>query len=144
MQRRILVSFLVALVLTIGVFVTLDAIGPAPTLARQTGTATTAETVTVTVRDFEFDPETITITVGTTVRWENVQGVHNVDADDSSFDSGALAPAPWTYTHTFTVPGTYLYHCDAHGAPNGIGMSGKVVVQELPPAAYLPIILKEE
>lgn len=142
MRRRFLIVFLLALLLTIGTLASLATVEPAPTLAQQQTIESlkTTETVTVTVRDVEFDPETITITVGTTVVWENVEGIHNVDADDDSFGSGMPENAPWTYTHTFTTPGTYPYHCDVHV---DIGMTGTVVVEELPPAAYLPVILKE-
>ena len=31
----------------------------------------------------------------------------------------------WTFTHVFTVPGTYDYQCDPHA---GMGMTGKVIV----------------
>lgn len=83
----------------------------------------------VTVSNFSFSPAELTITVGDAVRWTNVSGNHNVLADDGSFTSGPVAPAPWEFTHTFTVAGNNPYYCVPHGGPGGQGMSGVVVVQ---------------
>lgn len=77
-----------------------------------------------------FTPANITIEVGDTVRWNNVQGFHNVNADDGSFRSGNVAPAPWTYEYVFKSPGNNPYYCEAHGGAGGVGMSGTVTVQE--------------
>jgi len=83
----------------------------------------------VTVANFSFTPAALTITVGDTVRWTNVLGNHNVVADDNSFTSGPLAPAPWVYTHVFTTAGSNPYYCSLHGGPGGVGMSGVITVQ---------------
>ena len=83
----------------------------------------------VTVTNFAFTPQTLTITVGDTVKWNNVQGVHNVRADDFSFFSGPAAPAPWVFTHVFTAEGNNPYYCEPHGGPGGSGMSGVIIVQ---------------
>jgi plastocyanin len=83
----------------------------------------------VTVQNFSFSPGELTITVGDAVRWINVLGMHNVVADDNSFTSGPAAPAPWEFTHTFTMAGLHPYYCEPHGGPGGSGMAGVVVVQ---------------
>jgi plastocyanin len=83
----------------------------------------------VTVANFSFTPPTLTITVGDTVRWTNVLGNHNVVADDNSFTSGPVAPAPWVYAHVFTSAGNNPYYCALHGGPGGQGMSGVIIVQ---------------
>jgi plastocyanin len=85
----------------------------------------------VTVQNFSFSPQTLTITVGDTVKWNNVQGTHNVRADDFSFFSGAVAPAPWEFIHVFTAEGNNPYYCEPHGGPGGSGMSGVIIVQTL-------------
>lgn len=76
-----------------------------------------------------FLPQDITVEVGTTVTWEWADGAigHNVVPDDGQTPatSGALANGPNTYHFTFSVPGTYLYHCQAHGPT---GMVGSVTV----------------
>jgi plastocyanin len=83
----------------------------------------------VTVQDFTFTPQTLTITVGDAVKWTNIQGIHNVVADDNSFTSGPPAPAPWEFIHTFTIAGSNPYYCEPHGGPGGQGMSGVITVQ---------------
>lgn len=88
----------------------------------------TAADVPVTVSSDVFKPAGVVINLGDSVTWENVQGVHNVVADDGSFSSGEPSEAPWTYTHTFTEPGTFIYHCTLHGEPGGTGHSGSITV----------------
>ncbi len=97
--------------------------------------ASPQDTVFVAVSEFVFTPDQSTIGVGETVQWDNVQGFHNVVADDGSFTSGLPADAPWTYSDTFTTPGTFLYYCVVHGGPGGVGMSGVITVLSSPPTA---------
>ena len=71
-----------------------------------------------------FTPATITVTAGTMVTWTNNDNMtHTVTADDNSFDSGNLTSGS-NYSRTFSVAGTYPYHCTIH--PN---MIAKVIVQ---------------
>lgn len=99
-----------------------------------------AETVGMT-NTLEFTPDTVRVEVGETVLWKNSSIiVHTVTADPkkatkeesvrlpegaSAFDSGNLDPEA-TFTHTFTVPGTYRYFCIPH---EGTKMYGTVIVQ---------------
>ena len=83
----------------------------------------------VEVSSFMFTPSMLTIEVGDTVRWTNVNGTHNVVADDNSFTSGAPAPPPWVYEFVFTTVGDNPYYCQPHGGPGGSGMSGVITVQ---------------
>ena len=88
---------------------------PAPA-ANQTVTATSSNT---------FSPRTVVVNTGDMVTWNNGGGFHNVHFDDGSFD---MPPSPsssaWSVSRTFTSPGTFRYHCEAH-APT---MSGTVWV----------------
>lgn len=93
---------------------------------------------TVHVRDNVFDPAIITISVGQTVTWVWDEGninLHNVlpDAGTIPGRSGAPETGPTTFSFTFTEVGTFRYFCQEHGAQNGIGMSGRVVVGEIQP-----------
>lgn len=77
--------------------------------------------------DFTFSPQTLTIAAGDSVTWTNNNtGFHNVQAEDGSFESPA--GNSFTFTHTFTTPGTKGYFCIFHGGP-GVGMFGTVIVQ---------------
>jgi plastocyanin len=103
-----------------------------------TATATTGSpgsTILVTSADAQggnrFVPTTLPVTVGTKVTWTWVgAAAHNVVPDDGSTptQSGNLVSAPHEYQYTFTQLGTFHYHCQAHGAIGGSGMSGTVTV----------------
>lgn len=87
-----------------------------------------------------FLPAAVTINVGDTVNWTNPAVVlHSVTFDPSMsakpgnvvlpagvapFDSGDMAQDA-TFSHTFTVKGTYKYICKMH---EGMGMIGTVTV----------------
>lgn len=102
-------------------------------------------TFTVTATGFEFIPDTITINVGDTVQWNNVSGTHNVQSCNigetgctansrETFTSGAPAPAPWTYSRTFTLVGANPYTCSLHAAFGMIGTVNVTAPSSPPPA----------
>jgi len=79
---------------------------------------------TVSMAGMAFSPGTITVPVNTTITWKNNDNMaHTVTADDNSFDSGNIG-AGSSFSRTFSVAGTYNYHCTLHA-----GMNGKVIVQ---------------
>ena len=81
--------------------------------------------------DQQTGSSTTTITVGTTVRWVWVSGIHSttsgtcgaVCTPDGIWDSGA--GGGMTFSHTFNQAGTFPYFCTVHGAM----MTGTIVVQ---------------
>jgi amicyanin len=74
------------------------------------------------VRGNAFAPGTIRVRAGATVTWTNRDSVpHNVTFMNGGA-SGTLGQGQ-SYSHTFTQPGTYDYHCTFHP-----GMIGRVVV----------------
>jgi plastocyanin len=76
------------------------------------------------IQNFAFTPETITVAVNTTITWTNKDAAaHTVTSDIGIFDSGTIN-ANATYSHQFSVAGTYNYHCTIHPT-----MLAKVVVQ---------------
>jgi len=82
--------------------------------------ATRAELKTMT-----FEPKRLEIAAGGTVTWtNNDQLVHTITADDRSWDSGPIEPGK-TWSHTFTQPGEYSFHCTPHPF-----MKGVVVVRQ--------------
>jgi plastocyanin len=73
-----------------------------------------------------FQPKNISIAIGVnnTVTWTNDDDVvHTVHSDLPEFDSLFLDPGK-SFTHTFTRPGTYTYHCDPHP-----WMVGRIIVK---------------
>ena len=106
-----------------------------------------------------FSPANVTVVIGVnnTVTWTNDDTVAHtvtsltVPSGATAFDSGQLSPGqgmPWQtpqgedFSVTFTVPGTYQYHCTDHA-----WMTGTVVVKaetaQAPefPAASLALVL---
>ena len=76
------------------------------------------------IDNFSFMPATVTVSAGTTVTWTNHDGVqHTVTATDKSFDSGAI-DTNGMFSHQFTTPGTYAYHCSIHPT-----MTAQIIVQ---------------
>ena len=81
---------------------------------------------------YGYSPDTVTVVIGknNTVLWTNNDAApHTVTSDagdPSSLDSGTSGPLTkqgGTYQFTFTVPGTYRYHCSFHS-----WMQGTVIV----------------
>jgi len=77
----------------------------------------------VTIHNFAFGPQVVTVKAGTTVHWANHDTeAHTVTSDTGAFNSPVLQPGA-SYSHKFTKPGTYSYHCSIHPF-----MTAKVVV----------------
>lgn len=91
---------------------------------------------------FSYSPASLTIKRGDTVTFVNRGGVHNVVADDNSFrcsttcassgnpNGGNAVSGNWSQTVTFNDAGTKGYYCSAHGAAGGVGMSGRIIVED--------------
>jgi plastocyanin len=87
-----------------------------------------------------FEPGQVKVRRGDTVTWQNRSSLTHTVTDDgskarrreswalpdgaASFDSGSVAPGG-TWSHRFTVPGTYRYFCQPHEAD---GMNATVEV----------------
>ena len=85
----------------------------------------------VQVKDDFFQAATTAVKPGEAVTWTLTDGVrpHNVTFDDGTFSFPSPPQfAVWGVTRTFPVAGIYRYHCQVHGAPGGLGMSGIVHV----------------
>jgi plastocyanin len=91
---------------------------------------------------FQFEPALVTIHVGEAVTFHNASGMkHTVTFDPSRarhrqdvilpegvepFSSGRLASGD-SFTHVFTVAGSYQYICEPH---EGMQMIGRVQVEQ--------------
>ncbi|NQU84606.1 MAG: T9SS type A sorting domain-containing protein [Mariniphaga sp.] len=86
----------------------------------------------VEVSNNKFTPKERTINVGDTVEWKNIQGFHNINGKQSSYLSnpesfGNSTGTGWTFSHVFTIAGSYEYQCDPHV---NFGMVGNIEVSE--------------
>ena len=104
-----------AVLITAALFVTAFGVALAPPASAQS-------TVNVSIKGFAFNPAAITVVIGenSTVTWTNQDSVtHTVTSDTGAFNSGDLSSGQ-TFTHTFTTPGTYSYHCSIHTYMQGV------------------------
>jgi plastocyanin len=94
----------------------------------------TNNTNQVTMVDQTFMPGTVTVPVGTTVTWtwptcDTAGGYGTCITHSVIFDDGSGITSPeqsqGTFARTFSVAGTFKYHCGVHGQ----AMNGQVVVQ---------------
>jgi plastocyanin len=66
------------------------------------------------MQNMSFSVASLTVKAVTSVTWTNNDNVtHTVTADDNSFNSGDIT-AGHSYTKTFSVQGTFPYHCIYH------------------------------
>ncbi len=82
----------------------------------------------VRMSNFSYDPREMKIPVGATVELENLNGKHSVIIEDGSFTSIPTFKGG-RFSHQFTKPGRFSYHCGFHGGTHGGGMSGVIVVE---------------
>jgi plastocyanin len=85
-----------------------------------------------------YNPSEVVIQPGGTVEWDGDFTSHPLVSDDGLWITHTVGTP---FQHTFPVTGTFLFHCAIHGAPGGVGMSGRVIVKEFSNKIYLPIAL---
>ena len=86
---------------------------PAPVTVPKTNPPTASKTHKVAISDFSFQPAVITIKAGDTVVWQqDDQAPHSVVISNGAASS--LLEAGQTFSHTFTTPGNFAYHCGPH------------------------------
>jgi len=86
-----------------------------------------------TKKPYYFEPSQLTIQPGDTVTFVNIQNeMHNVMFDsvpkavkETMIVSPDQEKAGSKWSYTFTVPGTYHYHCHPHEV---LGMKGTIIV----------------
>jgi plastocyanin len=88
----------------------------------------------ISVSNNTFSPSAKSVAVGTDVKWawnscsgDSYSGAQTCVGHSVTFDDGSTSPTQdqGTYNRTFTVAGTYNYHCSVHGA----AMAGTITVQ---------------
>ncbi|UPW01425.1 halocyanin domain-containing protein [Halorussus gelatinilyticus] len=78
--------------------------------------------------NFAFGPAAVEVSKGTKVvwKWTGKGSVHNVVADDGSFESKQTQKEGFTFSQTFDSAGKHKYYCTPHKA---MGMKGAIVVE---------------
>ncbi len=90
-----------------------------------TNTGTGGKTYNVDIQNLAFSPAGLTIKSGDTITWTNKDAVaHQIISDSGNEISSPSLSQGTPYSHKFTTPGTYRYHCSIHPS-----MTGTVVVQ---------------
>ncbi len=139
-SRGISVAALALLVAVVAVAVSIAYLAIVPPGGNTTPTVT-IQTVEIRIPDgaagnasLSFEPRVVTVVIGVnnTVQWRNFDSVaHTVTSTSvptgaQAFGSASNLVEPGQeFTITFTVPGTYQYHCVIH--PH---MEGTIVVKE--------------
>ena len=107
---------------------------PAPAIVVPTPTAVVqavvaAAPVKVVIGDNTFTQKSLTVPIGAKVIWSHEgQKPHTVTADDDAFATDILKTGD-TFEHIFSAAGTFLYYCELHGGPGGVGMAAQVLVK---------------
>ncbi len=115
--RTLLLTGLVAILLVVAC-----SSKPVPTSTSQS--ASTGSVVEIRISGFAFDPNTITIKTGTEVKWTNLDSAQHTIVSDSGNEIGSPSLGNGeSYSHVFTVEGTYAYHCGIHAS-----MTGTIIV----------------
>lgn len=101
------------------------AAGAERAMAADTVRGVATDTVRAFIDGLEYSPARLEVARGTTIIWTNRAPLaHTVTGDDGSWGSPLLDP-DGSWSHTFTTPGTYPFHCAPHPF-----MKGVVVVRE--------------
>jgi len=122
MKRELIAGIIIAILLVIGAYF----------LIQKSGNSSPEESLPVSdsssqqlfIDEFAFSPSSLTIKAGTTVVWQNKDSApHTVTSDSKNeLNSGTLSQNQ-KYSHIFSAPGTYEYHCSFHTS-----MDGKIIV----------------
>ncbi len=85
--------------------------------------ATDGKVVEIEMVDNRFQPDELEVTVGTTVRWVNVErrSNHDIYFPDEEIASGRLFPEE-SWERTFEEAGTYEYYCQPHQNRGMVGV----------------------
>lgn len=69
----------------------------------------------VRIKGSTFTPSLLNVKMGDTVKWTNWDSMsHTVTSDTGNELDSELLSKDGSYSHVFSVPGTYNYHCTPH------------------------------
>lgn len=92
--------------------------GASAAAASTCAVSTSAAGTPAQIKSFAF-PTGLTVKAGDAIAWSNGDAVgHTVTFDDGTCASGTIAPGS-TVTISYTVPGSYPFHCSIHASMKG-------------------------
>ncbi|MDB5284733.1 MAG: hypothetical protein JWO06_3808 [Bacteroidota bacterium] len=105
-----------------------------------------ATTHTITVQNFSFSPDSINASVGDTIVWQWVNGIHtttstNIPSGAATWNS-SITTAVQTFSYVLTVSGTYRYYCSVHNFTGVIIASGTSSVERVDASPHILIYPK--
>lgn len=77
------------------------------------------KTLHIAINNFNFTPVTLTVRKGTTIIWTNDDSAPHIVASDGGFFTSANLNKGDSYSYTFPVAGSFLYHCSIHPSMHG-------------------------
>lgn len=89
----------------------------------------------IAVTDNQFGPALDSVSVSQNISWsfpstnQNSHSINWTSGPSLPPNSGDRMPGAATYVQFFGQTGTYTYYCRFHGAPDGSGMAGTLVVK---------------
>ena len=83
-----------------------------------------------------YTPSEVVIQPGESVEWDGDFSMHPLVSDNGLWITQTVGTQ---FTYTFTMTGTFDFHCAIHGP---FGMVGRVIVKEFPNKIYLPLVLR--
>jgi len=100
-------------------------------------TAAVTVGVVYSLSSYQYTPNSITLTKGQAIQWNSTNMGHTLNIDNGSGSCLVSGQSSFPYTYTFSVSGTYHFHCGIHSTcgnamcPNPstcTGMIGMVTV----------------
>lgn len=91
------------------------------------GTPSPSSPNTFVLQNLSFNPASMTVPIGTTITWQNSDGITHTSTSDSPglWDTGNIGPGA-SKTTTFNTAGTFTFHCTYH---RSMGMAGTITVR---------------
>lgn len=94
--------------------------------------AAAAADARVDFRSNEYAPKSVRIKPGESVTWAPVSGEsfddHPLSSDPGEREAYRQDKGTQPFTRSFATAGRYRFYCTFHGAPEGLGMAGSIIV----------------
>ncbi|MEK6913432.1 MAG: cupredoxin domain-containing protein [Nanoarchaeota archaeon] len=123
-KNLIIIVVIVLLIVGAGVYFIIKSQPPEVGIPESPGMS---EGYHIEISNFAFSPQTLSVQAGdaVTITWiNNDLAPHTITSDTGNELGSASFGNGKTFSHTFSVPGTYAYHCSIHPS-----MKGQIIVE---------------